>query len=79
MTRTGNHSLGYDLVETAKSFIMVLSEKYADVPKYQHKTALVLTATKLVRLVDGLLRNRNSTSQKGTDKLTCFWLHSKLL
>ncbi|EES71695.1 hypothetical protein POTG_03685 [Paenibacillus sp. oral taxon 786 str. D14] len=30
-------------------------KKYQEVPKYQHKRALVLTARKLVRLVDVLL------------------------
>jgi hypothetical protein len=32
-------------------------KKYNEVPKHQHKRALVLTARKLVRLVDVLLRN----------------------
>ena len=32
-------------------------KKYKEVPKHQHKRALVLTARKLVRLVDVLLRN----------------------
>jgi hypothetical protein len=32
-------------------------KKYAEVPKHQHKRALVLTARKLVRLADVLLRN----------------------
>ncbi|SDZ21361.1 hypothetical protein SAMN05192546_1131, partial [Tindallia californiensis] len=33
-------------------------KKYREVPKHQHKRALVLTARKLVRMVDVLLRNR---------------------
>ena len=32
-------------------------KKYHEVPKHQHKRALVLTARKLVRMVDVLLRN----------------------
>ncbi|MGX7104870.1 IS110 family transposase, partial [Globicatella sanguinis] len=32
-------------------------KKFQEVPKHQHKRALVLTARKLVRLVDVLLRN----------------------
>ncbi|SDH05076.1 hypothetical protein SAMN04489735_1009105, partial [Aneurinibacillus thermoaerophilus] len=32
-------------------------KKYREVPKHQHKRALVLTARKLVRLIDALLRN----------------------
>ncbi|MNP77487.1 hypothetical protein D3C76_1749270 [compost metagenome] len=32
-------------------------KKYNEVPRNQHKRALVLTARKLVRLVDVLLRN----------------------
>ena len=33
-------------------------KKYQEVPKHQHKRAIVLTARKFVRLVDALLRNR---------------------
>ncbi|HEM2793011.1 TPA: IS110 family transposase, partial [Streptococcus suis] len=33
-------------------------KKYHEVPKHQHKRAIVLTARKFVRLVDALLRNR---------------------
>jgi hypothetical protein len=40
-------------------------KKYIEVPKHQHKRALVLTARKLVRLVDVLLRNGNSTRLEG--------------
>jgi len=65
MTRTGNHYLRYYLVEAANSvrlkedvYASFYRKKYAEVPKYQHKRALVLTARKLVRLVDVLLRNR---------------------
>lgn len=64
LTRTGNHYLRYYLVEAANSvkrFEPVYHEfyqkKYDEVPKQKHKRALVLTARKLVRMVDVLLRN----------------------
>lgn len=62
--RTGNHYLRYYLVEAANSvqrnepvYREFYQKKYKEVPKYQHKRALVMTARKLVRLVDVLLRN----------------------
>jgi len=65
MTRTGNHYLRYYLVEAANSVRLredtyreYYKKKYAEVPKFAHKRALVLTARKFVRLVDVLLRNR---------------------
>jgi len=65
LTRTGNRYLRYYLIEAANSVKMrepvykdYYYKKYAEVPKHQHKRALVLTARKLVRLVDTLLRNR---------------------
>ena len=65
MTRTGNHYLRYYLVEATNSIRIrndvyrdYYKKKYAEVPKYQHKRALVMTAKKFVRLVDVLLRNR---------------------
>lgn len=65
LTRTGNHYLRYYLVEAANSvqrhepvYREFYLKKYREVPKHQHKRALVLTARKLVRLVDVLLRNR---------------------
>jgi transposase len=64
LTRTGNHYLRYYLIEAANSvrrYEPVYNEyyrkKYNEVPKHQHKRALVLTARKLVRMVDVLLRN----------------------
>jgi transposase len=64
MTRTGNHYLRYYLVEAAGSVMRnepvyreYYLKKYHEVPKYQHKRALVLTARKLIRMVDVLLRN----------------------
>ncbi|WP_412851075.1 IS110 family transposase [Bacillus paranthracis] len=65
MVRTGNQYLRYYLVEAANSVQLrepvyrdFYLKKYKEVPKYQHKRALVMTARKLVRLVDVLLRNR---------------------
>jgi len=62
--RSGNRFLRYYLVEAANSvknrdpeFGEYYRKKYNEVPKHQHKRALVLTARKLVRLVDVLLRN----------------------
>lgn len=64
MIRSGNRYLRYYLVEAANSvqrnepeFREYYLKKYHEVPKHQHKRALVLTARKLVRLVDALLRN----------------------
>lgn len=62
--RSGNRFLRYYLIEAANSvknrdaeFGEYYRKKYNEVPKHQHKRALVLTARKLVRLVDVLLRN----------------------
>ncbi|TBL81848.1 IS110 family transposase [Paenibacillus thalictri] len=62
--RSGNRFLRYYLVEAANSvknrdseFGAFYRKKFKEVPKHQHKRALVLTARKLVRLVDALLRN----------------------
>ena len=62
--KSGNRFLRYYLVEAANSvksrdeeFGEYYRKKYKEVPKHQHKRALVLTARKLVRLVDVLLRN----------------------
>lgn len=62
--RSGNRFLRYYLVEAANSvknrdpeFGEYYRKKFKEVPKHQHKRALVLTARKLVRLVDVLLRN----------------------
>src|SRR5699024_4122421 len=41
------------------------AKKYQEVPKHQHKRALALTARKLVRLVDALLRNNQIYTPKG--------------
>lgn len=65
LTRTGNQYLRYYMVEAANSirrhedtYRLYYQKKYDEVPKFKHKRALVLTARKLVRLVDTLLRNR---------------------
>jgi transposase len=62
--KSGNRFLRYYLVEAANSvkrydeeFRAYYQKKYTEVQKHQHKRALVLTARKLVRLVDVLLRN----------------------
>lgn len=63
LTKTGNRYLRYYLVEAANSlrvhneeFKRFYERKYQEVPKHQHKRALVLTARKLVRLVFSMLR-----------------------
>jgi len=62
--KSGNRFLRYYLVEAANSvknrepeFGEFYRKKFNEVTKHQHKRALVLTARKLVRLVDALLRN----------------------
>ena len=67
MTKTGNKYLRYYLVEAASSFRVHNEEykrfyqrKYNEVPKHQHKRALVLTAPKFVRLVHSMLRSSQS-------------------
>lgn len=64
LIRSGNRYLRFYLVEAANSVMRNETEfrayylkKYREVPKHQHKRALVLTVTKLVRLIDTLLRN----------------------
>lgn len=62
--RSGNRFFRYYLVEAANSvknrdqeFGDYYRKKFKEVPKHQHKRALVLTARKFVRVVDVLLRN----------------------
>jgi transposase len=64
LARTGNRYLRYYLVEAANQvrrhepdYRAYYNKKYREVSKHQHKRALVLTARKLVRLIDALLRN----------------------
>lgn len=65
LVKRGNRYLRYYLVEAANSvrrhddeYKAFYKKKYKEVPKHQHKRAIVLTARKFVRLVDVLLRNR---------------------
>lgn len=64
LARTGNRYLRYYLVEAANlvrrhepEYRAFYQKKYREVQKHSHKRALVLTARKLVRLIDALLRN----------------------
>ena len=63
MTKRGNSYLRYYLVEAANSvrthcpeYGQYYATKYAETTRHAHKRALVLTARKLVRLIDVLLR-----------------------
>ncbi|MGX7075824.1 IS110 family transposase [Globicatella sanguinis] len=64
LAKRGNRYLRYYLVEAANSvrrydpdYKVYYQKKYNETPKHKHKRAIVLTARKLVRLVDVLLRN----------------------
>lgn len=64
LSKRGNTYLRYYLVEAANSvrihcpeYAQYYRTKYAESTKHAHKRALVLTARKLVRLVDALLRS----------------------
>jgi transposase len=64
MSKRGNSYLRYYLVEAANSvrthcpeYARYYAAKYAETPRHAHKRALVLTARKLVRLIDVLLRD----------------------
>lgn len=63
LTKMGNTYLRYYLIEAANSVRLHCSEysayfrtKYTQTPKHAHKRVLVLTARKLVRLIDALMR-----------------------
>ena len=65
LSQRGNHYLRYYLVEAANSvrshcpeYAAYYAAKYAQTPKHPHQRALVLTARKLVRLLDALLRSQ---------------------
>lgn len=70
-SRHSNKYLRYYLVEATAScfkfgfpFISdYYHKKYDEVPKHKHKRALVLSARKLVRLIDGLLRKNQLYQQ----------------
>ncbi|WP_142836515.1 IS110 family RNA-guided transposase [Planococcus salinarum] len=78
LSRNGNVYLRYYLVEAANrvrtqvpEYEAFYQKKYREVPKHQHKRALVLTARKLVRLVDALLRSQQLfTPGKGREAMT---------
>ncbi len=64
LTKTGNVYLRYYLIEGANSvrlhcpeFRSYYDRKYGEVTRHQHRRALVLTARKLVRVIDSLLRS----------------------
>jgi transposase len=64
LTKAGNSYLRYYLVEGANSvrvhepeYSAYYQAKYHEATKHHHKRAVTLTARKLVRLVDALLRN----------------------
>lgn len=64
MTKTGNSYLRYYLVESANSvrrfapeFGSYYVKKLPEVTRHQHRRALALTARKLVRVVDSMLRS----------------------
>jgi hypothetical protein len=63
LTKRGNSYLRYYLVEAANSvrthcpeYAQYYAAKYAETPKHAHQRALVLTARKLVPLIDVMLR-----------------------
>jgi hypothetical protein len=65
LSQRGNSYLRYYLVEAANSvrrhcpeYADYYAVKYAETPKHPHQRALVLTARKLVRLIDALLRSQ---------------------
>lgn len=64
LSRSGNRYFRYYLIEATNRVRITLPEfkeyyqkKKREVPKHQHKRALVLTGRKFVRLIDVLLRN----------------------
>jgi hypothetical protein len=64
LTKTGNRYLRYYLVEGANSvrqhcpeFGSYYATKYREATRHKHKRGVVLTARKLVRLVDSMLRS----------------------
>jgi len=65
LSQRGNRYLRYYLVEAANSvrrhcpeYANYYAAKYAETPRHPHQRALVLTARKLVRLLDALLRSQ---------------------
>jgi len=77
LSKTGNAYLRYYLVEAANSvrvhcpeFRSYYDRKFGEVTRHQHRRALVLTARKLVRLVDSLLRSGQIYRTPGARKLS---------
>ncbi len=73
LTKTGNPVLRYYLIEGAEHMRLWDTEyqayywrKFREVPKHQHKRALVLTARKLVRLVHALLTSNQPDARPQT-------------
>jgi transposase len=71
LTKTGNPVLRYYLIEGADRMRQWDTEyqayywrKFREVPKHQHKRALVLTARKLVRLVHALLTSNQPDARR---------------
>jgi len=69
LTKTGNEYLRYYFIEAANSvrhhcpeFGSHYAKKFAEATRHHHRRALELTARKLVRLVDSMLRAAGSTS-----------------
>lgn len=76
MTKTGNKYLRYYLIQAANSVRKHIPEyseyynnKFAEVPKHQHKRALALTARKLIRLIFGLLTKNQIYSNDKVGKI----------
>jgi len=75
LTKTGNRYLRYHLVEGANSVRLHCPEfgsyyrtKYNEAIRHKHKRALVLTARKLIRLVDSMLRSGQIYQPPGARK-----------
>jgi transposase len=73
LTKTGNSVLRYYLIEGADRMRQWDTEyqayywrKFREVPKHQHKRALVLTARKLIRLVHALLTSNHPDARPQT-------------
>ena len=72
LTKTGNSYLRYYLVQAANSvrryepeYQQFYTRKYRESTTHHHRRALVLTARKLVRLVDAWLRSNQLYKPQG--------------
>jgi transposase len=87
LTKRGNSYLRYYLIEAANSvrlhcpeYAQYYAAKYAETPKHAHQRALVLTARKLVRLIDVLLREGKrylAPTERPTRPATTFPHHAR--